>query len=62
VDKDGMFSPSLSQCYGWAEDLEADQLLEELLQSCPPASLDPGAMTAMTAEGLPSSAWWGFSS
>lgn len=26
------------------EDLEADQLLEELLQSCPPASLDPGAL------------------
>lgn len=26
------------------EDLEADQLLEELLQSCPPVSLDPGAL------------------
>lgn len=26
------------------EDLEADGLLEELLQSCPPVSLDPGAL------------------
>ena len=53
-----MFSPSLSAMDSLgcpSEDLEADELLEELLQSCPPVSLDRGAMTA---EGvLPWRAW-----